>query len=100
MNAQLDRAIRKMETTSPRGIGSEEGSAGEELKNFHSSSWVASDGTFPTHITHGDRSGGGFGCHSLRATGLLPEEEGLLVGLGPELASALGDTADDDGPAW
>ena len=100
MKAQLDLAMRKMETRSPVEIASEEGSAGEELKNFHSSSWVASDGTLPTHITHGDRSGGGFGCHSRRATGLLPEEEGLLVGLGRELASALAGAADDDGPAW
>lgn len=97
MNAQLDLAMRKMETTSPVDPSSEEGSEVEELKNFHSSSWVASEGTFPTHITQGDRSGGGLGCHSRRATGLLAEDEGLLAGREVDSISGCGPA--EDGPA-
>lgn len=85
--AQFERAMRNMEETPPNresdeavdvdpvavepigpagalcvDIGpTEEPGEGGELKNRQSSSCVASEGTFPVHITHSERWAGGLG---------------------------------------
>ena len=42
---------------------------GVELKKRQSSSWVASEGTFPAHITHSERLAGGLGWKGRRPGG-------------------------------
>lgn len=60
----------------PAGLGTREledpaEAAGEDvrLKNRQSSSYVASEGTFPAHITHSERLAGGFGWYAFRVDG-------------------------------
>lgn len=79
MNAQEERDIKNIDSTpeahgwddgvklgedadvDPVGGDDDGGVAGFWLKNLHNSSCVASEGTFPDHITHSDRCAGGLG---------------------------------------
>ena len=61
-----EREVMDVESLMPDLLPPEDG-VGVRLKNRQSSSWVASEGTFPAHITHSERFAGGLGWYALRA---------------------------------
>lgn len=66
---------------------------GTWLKNLQSSSWLASEGTLPAHITHSDREAGGLGWYERRPvprSGSTGPGGGWRVTLDPEGSDRMG----------
>lgn len=73
---------------SDKVVLSGEASAADRPKNLDSSSFVASEGIFPTHITHSERKGAGLGWYDFRDMG-FSWGEAVMTPKPPSAGSAL-----------